>query len=90
MIKNNLKADVIGDVFSMWQVNIICDGEAWKRHGADFKNLIANYESELIVSKKMPDGQRIMGYKIEDISDAESLIEDCDQFAGFSANFESL
>jgi hypothetical protein len=74
----------------MWQVNIVCDGEAWKQHGANFKTLIATYESELIVSKKMPDGKRIMGYKIEDISDAESLIGDCAQFAGFSADFESL
>jgi hypothetical protein len=74
----------------MWQVNIVCDGEAWKQHDVNFKMLIANYESELIVSKKMPDGQRIMGYKIEDISDAESLIEDCAKFAGFSADFESL
>ena len=74
----------------MWQVNIFCDGDAWKLSGAAFKALIEKYDSELIVSKKMPDGKRIMGYKIEDISDAESLIADCAQFAGFTADFESL
>ena len=74
----------------MWKVNIFCDGEAWKQYGGAFKTLLEKYESELIVSKKMPDERRIMGYKIEDISDAESLIEDCAQFEGFSADFESL
>jgi hypothetical protein len=74
----------------MWKVNIFCDAEAWTLYGASFKALIEKYDSELLVSQKMPDGKRIMGYKIEDISDAESLIADCTQFAGFSADFESL
>lgn len=74
----------------MWRVNINCDGESWKRYGADFKSMIEKYNCELIASKKMPNEQRIMGYKIEDVSDAESLVEDCANFTGFTADFESL
>ncbi len=74
----------------MWKVNIVCSGETWKLYGAEFKKMLDQYPSELIVSKKLPDGQRIMGYKIEDVSDAESFVEDCLQFPGFTADFESL
>ena len=74
----------------MWRVNVTCSGEAWKNCGAEFKILLEKYKFELIDSKKMPDGKRIMGYKIEDVSDAESLQEDCAKFAGFQSDFESL
>ena len=49
-----------------------------------------SYEAELIGSQKMPDGTRIMGYKMEDISDVETFIDDCTKFPGFTADFESL
>jgi hypothetical protein len=74
----------------MWRVNITCDSEAWKRYGADFKAMTDKYPSELIASKKMPDGKRIMAYKIEDVSEAEAFQEDCAKFAGFITDFESL
>jgi hypothetical protein len=74
----------------MWRVNITCDGEAWKRYGADFKTMTDKYQGELIGSKKMPDGMRIMSYKVEDVSDAETFQEECANFAGFTADFESL
>jgi hypothetical protein len=44
----------------MWHVNITCDGAAWKRYGAEFKTMAEDYQSELVGSKKMPDGTRIM------------------------------
>ncbi|MTJ06216.1 hypothetical protein [Anabaena sp. UHCC 0204] len=74
----------------MWRVNITCDGEAWKVSGAEFKKMVENYQAELIGSKKMPDGTRIMGYKIEDVSEAESFQEECAKFVGFTSDFESL
>jgi len=40
--------------------------------------------------KKMPDGQRLMEYKIEDVSDAEAFQDDCLRLEGFTATFESL
>ncbi|MCC5647785.1 hypothetical protein LC607_33735 [Nostoc sp. CHAB 5824] len=74
----------------MWKVNITCSGDAWKRYGTEFKAIAEKYQGELIGSKKMPDGTRIMSYKIEDVSDAESFQEDCTNFAGFTTDFESL
>ncbi|MBN3960569.1 hypothetical protein [Nostoc sp. NMS8] len=74
----------------MWRVNITCSGDAWKLYGVDFKVIAEKYQGELIGSKKMPDGTRIMSYKIEDVSDAESFQEDCANFAGFTTDFESL
>lgn len=74
----------------MWRVNISCSGDAWKVYGTEFKAVAAKYQGELIASKKMPDGSRIMSYKIEDVSDAEAFQEDCTQFAGFTCDFESL
>ena len=74
----------------MWQVNITCDGEAWKVYGVEFKKMVGNYQAELIGSKKMPDGKRIMSYKIEDISEAEAFQEQCTKFIGFVADFEAL
>ena len=74
----------------MWQVNITCSGDAWKIYGTEFKAIAEKYQGELIGSKKMPDGTRIMSYKIEDVSDAEAFQEDCANFAGFTTDFESL
>jgi hypothetical protein len=74
----------------MWRVNITCSGDAWKRYAIDFKKTADKYQGELIGSKKMPDGTRIMAYKIEDVSDAEAFQEDCVNFMGFTADFESL
>jgi hypothetical protein len=74
----------------MWRVSITCSGDAWKRYAVDFKSLADKYQGECITSKKMPDGTRIMDYKIEDVSDAEAFGEDCTNFAGFTAYFESL
>jgi hypothetical protein len=74
----------------MWRVNITCSGEDWKKSGADFAKLADSYQAELIGSKKMPDDTRIMSYKIEDLSDSEAFQADCNQFAGFTTDFESL
>lgn len=38
----------------------------------------------------MPDGTRIMGYKIEDVSEAEAFQEECAKFVGFISDFEAL
>ncbi|MBH8561072.1 hypothetical protein I8748_02560 [Nostoc sp. CENA67] len=74
----------------MWRVNITCSNDAWKQYGSDFKAMVEKYAAECIASKKLPDGMRIMAYKIEDVSDAEAFQEDCAKFAGFTADFESL
>lgn len=74
----------------MWRVNITCDGEAWKVYGVEFKKMVVNYQAELIGSKKMPDGKRIMSYKIEDVSEAESFQGECTKFVGFISDFEAL
>jgi len=77
----------------MWRVNINCDGEAWKLSGADFKKMVAEiqgYPCELIGSKKLPDGSRVMSYKMEEISEVESFQEACAKFAGFTTDFEAL
>ncbi|MBW4612102.1 MAG: hypothetical protein KME21_02255 [Desmonostoc vinosum HA7617-LM4] len=74
----------------MWQVNITCSGDAWKIYGSEFKAIADKYQGDCTSSKKMPDGTRIMTYKIEDVSDAEAFQEDCTHFAGFTADFESL
>jgi hypothetical protein len=52
--------------------------------------MVVNYQAELIGSKKMPDGKRIMSYKIEDVSEAESFQEECTKFVGFISDFEAL
>ena len=74
----------------MWKVNITCSSDAWKQYGTEFKAIADKYQSELIGSKKLPDGTRIVSYKIEDVSDAEAFQEDCTNFAGFTSDFESL
>jgi hypothetical protein len=52
--------------------------------------MVENYQAELIGSKKMPDGKRIMSYKIEDVSEAEAFQEQCTNFIGFISDFEAL
>ncbi len=74
----------------MWRVNITCSGDAWKVYGTEFKAIAEKYQGELISSKKMPDGTRIMSYKIDDVSDVEAFQEYCAHFAGFTSDFESL
>ncbi|MEA5552854.1 hypothetical protein VB713_18070 [Anabaena cylindrica UHCC 0172] len=74
----------------MWRVNITCNEESWKLYGVEFKALAGKYKGELIGSKKMPNGIRIMGYKIEDVSEAEAFQEECAAFAGFTSDFESM
>jgi predicted secreted hydrolase len=74
----------------MWQISINCSGEAWKSYATEFKALADKYSGSCITSKKLPDGQRIMVYKIEDVSDAEAFTEECQKFSGFTAYFESL
>ncbi|MDZ8223643.1 hypothetical protein [Nostoc sp. ChiVER01] len=74
----------------MWRVNITCSTDAWKLYGTEFKAIAEKYQGELISSKKMPDGTRIMSYKIEEVSDAEAFQDDCVNFAGFKTDFESL
>ncbi len=74
----------------MWRVNIQCNAEAWKQFGANFKALTENYSAELIASKKMSDGTRLMAYKFENIDEVETFQEDCCQFLGFTTDFESF
>ncbi|MEL4896313.1 hypothetical protein [Crocosphaera sp. Alani8] len=74
----------------MWRVNVRCDGDSWKQSGAEFKTMTENYQLELIGSQKMPNGIRIMAYKMDDISEVETFIENCTIFPGFTAEFESL
>jgi len=74
----------------MWRINITCDSEAWKVSGVEFKKMVEKYQCELIGSKKMPDGNRIMSYKMEDVSEAEAFQEECTKFMGFISDFEAL
>ncbi len=74
----------------MWLVIISCSGDAWKRYAVEFKAIADKYPGTCTSSKKMPDGQRLMEYKIEDVGDAEAFQDDCLNLEGFSARFESL
>ncbi|NJL11018.1 MAG: hypothetical protein HC908_14975 [Calothrix sp. SM1_7_51] len=74
----------------MWLVNITCSEEAWKQNAIEFKAMTQKYQCEVITSKKMTDGTRIMAYKLEDVSDAENFQTECTNFAGFTSDFESL
>lgn len=74
----------------MWLVNVTCSDDGWKRSAVEFKAMTDKYQGNCISSKKMPDGTRIMGYKIEDISDAEAFQDECATLAEFTAYFESL
>lgn len=74
----------------MWLLIITCSGDAWKRHGNDFLALADKYPGTCISSKKTPDGQRFMEYRIEDVGDAEAFEQECQNFEGFTARFEAL
>lgn len=74
----------------MWLVTITCSGNAWKRHATEFLAFADKYPNECVSSKKAPDGERLMEYKIEDVGDVESFQEDCQSLEGFTARFESL
>ncbi|WP_017653964.1 hypothetical protein [Fortiea contorta] len=72
----------------MWRVNITCSEAAWKINATAFKTLAAKYDC--ISSQKMPDGTRIMAYKIDDVNDAEDFQQECANLPGFTSDFESL
>ncbi|MEP0857241.1 hypothetical protein [Trichocoleus sp. DQ-U1] len=74
----------------MWLVTIRCSGDAWKRNGTTCKAIADKYQSTCISSKKAPDGQRFMEYKVEDVGDAESFQDECLSLEGFTASFEAL
>jgi hypothetical protein len=74
----------------MSRITITCSGEAWKQSAIDFKSMADKYQADSISSKKMPNGTRIMEYKVEDFSNAEAFQQDCASLAGFTADFESL
>lgn len=74
----------------MWLLKITCSADAWKRFGTDFKALADKYQSTCISSKKMPNGQRLMEYTVEDVGDTEAFQEECQKLEGFTATFESL
>ncbi|MFE1747399.1 hypothetical protein [Coleofasciculus sp. H7-2] len=74
----------------MWLITINCSGDAWKRYANDFKAIADKYHSTCVSSKKTPDGQRFMEYKVEDVGDAESFQDECLSLEGFTASFESL
>lgn len=74
----------------MWLVTITCSADAWKRHGADFKAMADKYQASCVSSKKVPDGNRFMEYKVEDVGDAEAFQDECQNLEGFTAQFQSL
>jgi hypothetical protein len=74
----------------MWLVNVTCSNDAWKRCAVEFKTMTDKYQGDCISSKRMPDGRRIMEYKIEDVNDAEAFQDECASLAEFTAYFESL
>jgi len=74
----------------MWLLTIACSADAWKRYSTDFKAMADKYQGICISSKKMPDGKRFMEYKIENVGDAEAFQDECQNFEGFTAQFESL
>ncbi len=74
----------------MWLVTINCSTDAWKQSSATFLALADKYQGTCESSKKTPDDQRMMEYKIEDVADAEALTDECQSLAGFTAEFASL
>ncbi|HEY9871890.1 MAG TPA: hypothetical protein V6D12_00525 [Candidatus Obscuribacterales bacterium] len=74
----------------MWLVIITCTADAWRSHATEFLALAEKYPSTCLSSKKTPDGKRFMEYKIEDVGDAEAFEQECQNFDGFTARFESL
>jgi hypothetical protein len=74
----------------MWLVTITCSSDAWKRLSSDFLAIADKYPGSCTSSKRMPDGKRLMEYKIEDVGDAEAFQDECQNLEGFTAVFESL
>lgn len=74
----------------MWLVTINCSTDAWKQWSAAFLALVDKYQGTCVSSKKTPNGDRTMEYKIEEVTDAESFQDECQSLAGFTARFESL
>lgn len=74
----------------MWLVTITASADAWKFYGVGFKAMADKYQGSCLSSKKMPDGKRLMEYKIEDVGDAEAFQDECQKLEGFTVTFESL
>jgi hypothetical protein len=75
----------------MWRVTINCSAESWGLHSTAFKVIAEKYPGKPLSSKKMQDDQRrSMEYQIEDVSEAEEFMEECQTLSGFTASFESL
>ncbi|MBW4478269.1 MAG: hypothetical protein KME54_15755 [Tolypothrix brevis GSE-NOS-MK-07-07A] len=74
----------------MWLLKVTCSSDAWKHSGVEFKTMTDKYQGDCISSKRMPDGTRIMEYKIKDVSDVEAFYDECASLAGFTAYFESF
>ncbi len=75
----------------MWRVTINCSAESWGLHSTAFKAIAEKYQGKPLSSKKMKDDERrIMEYQIEDVSEAEEFMEECQTLSGFTAFFESL
>ncbi|HEY9908837.1 MAG TPA: hypothetical protein V6D18_14665 [Thermosynechococcaceae cyanobacterium] len=75
----------------MWRVIIRCSAEAWRDHATTFNPIALKYAGTVISSKKMKDDERrIMEYRVENVDDAESFVEECLTLDGFTAAFESL
>lgn len=75
----------------MWRVIIQCSAESWRTSATAFNAITAQYPATPTASKKMKDDERrIMEYQLEDVSDAEELVEQVMTLEGFVATFESL
>lgn len=74
----------------MWLITITCSADAWKQLGTQLLAIADKYSAVSVSSKKMPDGERTMEYKVEDVGDAEAFEAECQQLAGFTASFEAL
>ena len=74
----------------MWLITITCSADAWKQQGTQLLAIADKYSAVSVSSKKMPDGERTMQYKVEDVGDAEAFVDECQQLEGFAASFESL
>ncbi len=74
----------------MWLVTINCSTDAWKQSSAAFLALVDKYQGTCASSKKTPNDDRTMEYKIEDVADAEAFQDECQNLTGFTAQFESL
>ncbi|MBW4417864.1 MAG: hypothetical protein KME13_01395 [Myxacorys californica WJT36-NPBG1] len=75
----------------MWRVIVNCSADSWVTQAKAFNEILAKYPTKPLSSKKMQgDGRRIMEFQLDDVSDAESLQDECLTLEGFMAQFESL